>query len=1029
MAFILDSSRENVELPRMIWEWPPPRGHKEPRPRVLGTLRCTRIRVKVSPIGLGIILDLDELSLKSQSGESNEGQPDESVNLDSIKENVRRIALTANDVAAEHGFLTHPIVVVSLSKNQSEQIMRSMRSWSDDQQWHAGQFSFFVESRSDDAEKRLDSILSPEGLTGINYEPKTVEGIRKAVLEQLTENRSALRDGIQRIVSTTLEQEYRSKQKQILKKLWQKRGELDDESAEMDVGEFAETIAEYYDRKTKALTEALLAESNEGKNMEGLRLIIEDALDLPPGALPSSTGGASGSSNNQGAPPASATSEWCKSRPQIARILSARIQNFRGFRKNPCVDLDADLVLLLGANGHGKSSLMEGLLLGLCGHVVDEHQDSLRVANQQGNEARPSIELECRDANGGTITLDVKSEEDSGNEWALTRKEKDGLKSRAHLNFEKKKGDESGTCYYPGTRIEPELQYRLSAFLQDSYQDLFDEKSRGNTLRQVLEGKNPFISNILEVLGTRSKESSKLNEINGKLNRLTTRAKERLLEELRAALAPIGEIYAFCKTSRPEEWPDPPSDDDESIPEKWGETALRVLDPHGRLSLNRREELKQEPWDELLGTLHQRLKTHEEELKKARGATIAYDQELERIDQALKRLRPMAEQSRKVLSWLNPDPSFPEKDTPASDSHGQLTLIFKWLGDWADAWGGTRDPSLPPSFPTVDTSPIQSIIEELRLVDVSRAKELYNQLAQWEREHREAPDEVKHLEEQRADLEKQKAAIEKDNPWQEIQKYMDKLDVLRSGSALQEIKETVKKLQDWRKGQDEIPSLLADKIRIESEWTCLQILHDTIKKVSEELPSEIKNALNHQVETISQLFTLGSGLDKLELVDKESDETDTLPKGFGIISQDQRSLPHFSTGQRSQIAVSWMIAQRQLAQADTRVAFPHRVLLLDDVSTSYDLTNLVRESLLWRQLAYHPDESKRFQVILASHHNDLTNRLIDLLVPPQGYVLRVLEFTDWTSDEGPTIETYKVVPSRELTSNWDTGFARDFKEA
>ena len=45
----------------------------------------------------------------------------------------------------------------------------------------------------------------------------------------------------------------------------------------------------------------------------------------------------------------------------------AKVRDFRGFAGNHPVDIDADIVLLAGPNGYGKTSLLEGLLLLLTG--------------------------------------------------------------------------------------------------------------------------------------------------------------------------------------------------------------------------------------------------------------------------------------------------------------------------------------------------------------------------------------------------------------------------------------------------------------------------------------------------------------------------------------------------------------------------------------------------------------------------------------------------------------------------------------
>ena len=123
------------------------------------------------------------------------------------------------------------------------------------------------------------------------------------------------------------------------------------------------------------------------------------------------------------------------------------------------------------------------------------------------------------------------------------------------------------------------------------------------------------------------------------------------------------------------------------------------------------------------------------------------------------------------------------------------------------------------------------------------------------------------------------------------------------------------------------------------------------------------------------------------------------------------------------MAMAFLVAQNLLvAQGEVPLdrGMPHRVLLLDDVSSTYDLSNLVRESILWRQLAYTRDWGRKRQVILSSHHEDLANLLLDHLVPPDGYSMRVLQFKGWSQERGPIVESFKVEPGR----SHDNGVAR-----
>lgn len=149
--------------------------------------------------------------------------------------------------------------------------------------------------------------------------------------------------------------------------------------------------------------------------------------------------------------------------------------------------------------------------------------------------------------------------------------------------------------------------------------------------------------------------------------------------------------------------------------------------------------------------------------------------------------------------------------------------------------------------------------------------------------------------------------------------------------------------------------------------------------------------------------------------DKSRDEEELISARARLVYEDGRGLAELSSGQQSQAAVAMLVAQNLLvaqAQPPLDRGMPHRVLLLDDVSSSYDLTNLVRESILWRQLAYTDNPSLKRQVFISSHHEDLTNLLLDQLAPPKGYRMKVLRFVSWSLKDGPGIECFDVEPSR-----------------
>lgn len=113
---------------------------------------------------------------------------------------------------------------------------------------------------------------------------------------------------------------------------------------------------------------------------------------------------------------------------------------------------------------------------------------------------------------------------------------------------------------------------------------------------------------------------------------------------------------------------------------------------------------------------------------------------------------------------------------------------------------------------------------------------------------------------------------------------------------------------------------------------------------------------------------------------------------------------NLSTGQRTQLAICWCITLNYALAGN----MTHRVMGFDDFTTALDMGQLIPAAALLRQIAYCDDYSERRQIIITSHHEDLTNKLLDYLLPPPDRSLRVIEFTEWRRDKGPTFKTYEA---------------------
>ncbi|HHV08634.1 MAG TPA: AAA family ATPase [Firmicutes bacterium] len=127
---------------------------------------------------------------------------------------------------------------------------------------------------------------------------------------------------------------------------------------------------------------------------------------------------------------------------------------------------------------------------------------------------------------------------------------------------------------------------------------------------------------------------------------------------------------------------------------------------------------------------------------------------------------------------------------------------------------------------------------------------------------------------------------------------------------------------------------------------------------------------------------------------------------------DDRTLSCLSSGQRSLVGIASLISLNAALQSTLWAD----VLAFDDFTSSLDLNQIPRLASLLRQIAYGSGISEetgpyyRRQVFLVSHHEDLTNKLLDVLIPPPGRTMRVINFTGWSSS-GPTFEELDIIGS------------------
>lgn len=127
------------------------------------------------------------------------------------------------------------------------------------------------------------------------------------------------------------------------------------------------------------------------------------------------------------------------------------------------------------------------------------------------------------------------------------------------------------------------------------------------------------------------------------------------------------------------------------------------------------------------------------------------------------------------------------------------------------------------------------------------------------------------------------------------------------------------------------------------------------------------------------------------------------------VGRPPRDIAQTSSGQRSQLGLLMFMALHY----GMRTTYPSRVICLDEVTSSFDLAQVPRLALLLRQIGYAPlgTEFQR-RIFIASHNEDFSQRLAEMLTPPAGRSLRIVRFTGFDPEKGPLLDSFRVQPAQ-----------------
>jgi energy-coupling factor transporter ATP-binding protein EcfA2 len=660
----------------------------------------------------------------------------------------------------------------------------------------------------------------------------------------------------------------------------------------------------------------------------------------------------------------------------ITRVLDVELENFRGFKtfghaqRPHAIETDADLVLISGPNGCGKTSLLEALLLLLTGWY-----DADADAGTHGAQALVSLRPEKNGQKGAPaerfhIKARVKREdgETADESTAIEAQWKsaatDIVSVPTGLPDSRLLGDAKDTLH------ARELDARLTGFFQGRIDRLFDQAARGSTFRDVFDPLPPPVRVLgdmwddLRQMVERTREETAFKEV---LDPPASARRERLRDEWQALLPPLRDLARHLS---------------------WSVTVADAMADEESLDPFARELTKESGAGEpLRNALRQLIRDGlDTAVRQAESTAKEGDKERARIEEQLTEVR----QKLAELRDQYPDLDRELASFAAADELPDALATFRTLERHAERWARVEI-----------HEKLRRVREELAKVSAADAGKCAGMLEDFLRPRRETRRQLDDLERDERRLEEERRRAVTSERLRALRDIDGKIHrplnaLLDAWAACHEARD-----HEERKAARERARMSLEAIE-QAISACQQKIEELIK------PSEeIMAYLQERAQAVMGRYSMVDGCLPLRLEPVEQDGK----RSYHVLLGDGRKLEHLSSGQRAQVALAMLVGQNQGAAH----LMAHRVILLDDITTDYDLSNLSRQAILVRQLAYGAtDSADRRQVFVSSHHEDMTNQILDLLAPPAGRSMRFIRFTGWSNVTGPQYEVLEVVPSGQV---------------
>jgi DNA repair exonuclease SbcCD ATPase subunit len=723
----------------------------------------------------------------------------------------------------------------------------------------------------------------------------------------------------------------------------------------------------------------------------------------------------------------------------VLRVKSIKLCRFRGFVSATPIELntDADIVLITGPNGFGKTSLMDALCLLLNRHFYPEKLPLSSCNKEKYDETFIEAVIE------------------------YTENESDVVKVHIEENSKKQPKITPSKSPWMGN-ISSELAARCSFFYQDLLDKLFEEEEAQVRLLEFL---SPTPENVLiaqnavkqvqnewkrysdALLGNFTMDSlpneSTINEKRREVVAVFKETWNKLVKivktEMRIALPEISENWLYLKDLKNLRagW--------ESELRNFVSECLNVLMPdEKKLAVNEKPSLILQFIEKALSqlrykTIHQTAETKDRLklfLNSIANSVQLFppsiwsekEKEINKLSKEVQELKMHLELLEKLERHF---------DNPEGPN---LMEVLIALRDQGKIWLKI------PSKISSDVRPPLLIIEWLQKTVTDDFSKLVEDFESWQST----------ISQQRFEL--QQKVFEKQQEMQNQNEFLKKsrevFELLEQSGLNAELKDffnsnlpiASSKIKEKVLGSVTMPiqlySAIEDAQKVISEWIQIEEQNERrlsylqqernylkvkeyIEIVSEALKEEtgknsvlntalfpssgILEELKKNINEILERFRIVEGICPVCL---QTQRGKSAKSGIlQICAADGRPLKAFSTGQKAQLGLALLIGLNY----SLNKYIGHNIIALDDVTTVFDMAQLPRTAALIRQIAYAPGEvCARRQVFIVSHHEDLTNRLLDFLIPPEGRELRILNFINWTQSNGPEVEQRRAIPGLKV---------------